>query len=242
MSSPDTQHLVEGRQQCCAGSKYARIYNGIGITLIVLGCVAAVIAVIAIAFESQAYHHGDVLSGIWGGIIFIVTGTISVNAARKQTCALVLIGVTTVASGISAGVGLAMFGIELANTVRIGNNAWYRYSNYAVIVVLVAHGILAFIGFSGMIISIVNTVYGSYALCRDNSVKFSVTENKNGTPAVQVARSHTCHNAHRNEAQQTNEEVDRNTTTIPPQGFQQDTPQIPPPAYEVVQNVPETDA
>nr|XP_002131617.1 uncharacterized protein LOC100175973 [Ciona intestinalis]XP_018671480.1 uncharacterized protein LOC100175973 [Ciona intestinalis] len=184
--SPYNHQRLESNTEENPRQKYAKIYNGIGITNIVLGCIAAVLAVTGLAFESYSCCNRDIAAGIWGGVMLIISGTIAVNTARMMTkCMLVL---TMLASAISAGVGLAMFGVELAFAVKMNNHNYWQYY-YAKIVLLVIHGVLSFIGFTGMILSIVNTVYSSYALCTGHSVSFSIQRDQNGFATVTVTRT-----------------------------------------------------
>jgi uncharacterized membrane protein HdeD (DUF308 family) len=95
-----------------------KVSHLIGVLQIIAGILCIIFNAVAMGFLSSFTAHG-----IWGGVMFIVTGAFGVNAATSATqCKITTFMVLCI---ISACVGATLFGLGVANAVLGGSGLRY---------------------------------------------------------------------------------------------------------------------
>jgi len=98
--------------------------KGLGIMQIIVGLVCIVINAVGIAFASQLSFAAI---GIWGGIMFIITGSFGVSAAKARTkCKIITFMVLSI---ISAGITVPLFICSVIGAI-LDTSHYYCYYSY----------------------------------------------------------------------------------------------------------------
>ncbi|KAL8220182.1 UNVERIFIED_CONTAM: hypothetical protein K2H54_040183 [Gekko kuhli] len=181
-----------------------KLYRGepmaLGITQIGIGVLEIAFGlVIAMAEEANKHHYGDahILTPYWTGILYIISGSLSVAVAKKPEISLVkgMLGMNVV-SAVAAGVAIVILSLSVAHTryyARCGGyyneeippeichevlTIPYTQMHYMA-AVLLTFSILEFL------IAIITAAFGCSGLCRSTYSETTVVIFQNtaqGTP------------------------------------------------------------
>jgi len=144
------------------GSFQSRHARYLGSTQIVLGLFCIVVNAVAIAFEAL-FSFASI--GIWGGILFIITGGFGISAAKQQSrCKIIAFMVLSI---VSVNIAIVLAILSLKGALLQGYYGHYCHRSYfgesfsCQYIDIVTNALLAILGFAECAAGI----YG-YVLCR----------------------------------------------------------------------------
>jgi len=145
--------------------KYSKLAISLGITQIVLGCLAFLFEVIACFI----YGGPTFLTGIYAGVFFIVTGAFGIAAGMKKSKCLLI--TCMILSIISCAMVLNCLGMLATQIIGNRSSLRYRYDGYpdaTLDAVLVMSCIILIISFVEGIIAIIQSAFACVDICCKN--------------------------------------------------------------------------
>ncbi|XP_053122714.1 membrane-spanning 4-domains subfamily A member 4A-like [Hemicordylus capensis] len=188
-----------------------KFYQGeplaLGITQILIGIIGMTFAVMGnVTFAYYVFVHLKVMTPYWTGVLYIISGSLSVAAARNPKPSLVkgMLGMNVV-SAVAAGIAIVLTSLSLCHPMY---NYWSRCSRYSsssdvdpvcyeneilpykklvgMMAVLLAFNILEFC------ISISNAAFGCKNNCLETPTQMVVVVYQNATPDLAVGLQTAC--------------------------------------------------
>ncbi|XP_066494832.1 membrane-spanning 4-domains subfamily A member 4D-like isoform X2 [Tiliqua scincoides] len=177
-----------------------KFYKGeplaLGITQILVGIITIVSGVVLNVADDFNFVYVAILTPYWTGVLFIISGSLSVAAARNPKPSLVkgMLGMNTV-SAVAAGVAIVCLSISIESSVwRIeyecssSNSSSFStdllcYETHIIPYIMTGvMCILLLFTFLELCISISNAAFGCKTVCRDTYTETVVVVYQNAPP------------------------------------------------------------
>nr|XP_002127005.1 uncharacterized protein LOC100176079 isoform X2 [Ciona intestinalis] len=144
--------------------KYLRIFLGVGVVKLVVGCVSVLLGVWAeyIRINSAHSDYFEVYSPLWCAPFFIVAGGKGVNLSCKPSDKKMF---TTMILAIVSGIlGLVMYGFELVDSIQMDDVYFVLEDDHVALKIL--HGILTALGFLNFLFAKVLVAFCAVEYCK----------------------------------------------------------------------------
>ncbi|XP_078482227.1 uncharacterized protein LOC144743111 [Ciona intestinalis] len=153
--------------------KYLRIFLGVGIVKLVIGCVSLLLGVWAeyIRISSAHSDYFEVYSPLWCAPFFIVAGGNGINLSRKPSD--VKMFTTMILAIVSAILGLVMYGFELMDSIQMNDVYFVLEDDHVALEIL--HGILTALGFLNFLFAKVLVAFCAVEYCKQRKKQRTYT-------------------------------------------------------------------